>query len=215
MILSGCGVYDGSEIHEAVSVLLALDQLGAQYQCMAPDSEQLHVVNHLSGEVAEGERRNVLVESARIARGKVEPLNRVRVSEFDGFAFPGGFGAAKNLSSFAVDGSECSVHPDVKRLIEVASDAGKPLLFCCISPVICAKVLGHKGEPRLTIGNDEATAGAIEQMQASHSKCAVTEALADTANKVVTTPAYMYDARISEVYTGIRQGVAELLRMIG
>jgi enhancing lycopene biosynthesis protein 2 len=208
-------VYDGSEIHEAVSVLLALDQLGADYQCMAPAADQLHVVNHLTGEVAAGESRNVLVESARIARGRIEPLDKVRVSEYDGFAFPGGFGAAKNLSDFAVAGSECSVNSDVKRLIEVANDAGKPILFCCISPVVCARVLGHKGEPRLTIGNDAATADAIAAMHASHSECGVTEVTVDSANRIISTPAYMYNASISDVFSGIRKGVDELLRMCG
>lgn len=216
VVLSGCGVYDGSEIHEAVSVLLALDQLGADYHCMAPDTAQLHVVNHATGEVAPGETRNVLVESARIARGKIEPLDKVRVSDYDGFVFPGGFGAAKNLCGFALDGSHCSVHPDVQRLIEVANDANKPLCFCCISPVIAAKVLGHRGEPLLTIGNDKDTSEAILLMNAGHSECGVTEVIVDRDNKVVSTPAYMYgEASISEVYTGIRSAVGELLRMIG
>jgi len=215
VVLSGCGVYDGSEIHEAVSVLLALDQLGAEYQCMAPDMDQLHVINHVTGQPLEGERRNALVEAARIARGKIVALKTVRVSDYDAFVFPGGFGAAKNLCSFAVDGAECTVHAEVKRLIEVANDAGKPLCFCCISPVIAAKVLGHRGEPLLTIGKDASTAAAIEQMHASHSEAGVTEAVVDHDNKVVSTPAYMYDASVSEVYAGIRQAVDEMLRLIG
>jgi enhancing lycopene biosynthesis protein 2 len=215
VVLSGCGVYDGSEIHEAVSLLLALDQQGAEYQCMAPNCMQAGVVNHLTGEADEADHRNVLVESARIARGKIVALDKVRVSEYDGFAFPGGYGAAKNLSSFATEGAQCSVHPDVKRLIEVAADAGKPLCFCCISPVVAAKVLGHKGEPRLTIGNDAATAAAIETMEARHEERQVNEALVDNANKIVSTPAYMYDASISEVFAGIQQAVKELLRLVG
>jgi enhancing lycopene biosynthesis protein 2 len=214
VVLSGCGVYDGSEIHEAVSLLLALDQQGAEYQCMAPDSPQTGVVNHLTGE-AESVSRNVLQESARIARGKIVALDKVRVSEYDGFAFPGGYGAAKNLSSFATEGPQCTVHPDVKRLIEVASDAGKPLCFCCISPVVAAKVLGHKGEPSLTIGNDSATASAIATMEATHEERKVNEALVDQANKIVSTPAYMYDASISQVFAGIEQAVKELLRLVG
>lgn len=215
VVLSGCGVYDGSEIHEAISVLLALDQLGADYQCMAPDTAQLHVVNHLTGEVDAGQSRNVLTEAARIARGKIDALDKVRVSDYDGFAFPGGFGAAKNLCGFALDGTQCAVHPDVQRLIEVANDAGKPILFCCISPVLAAKVLGHRGEPLLTTGNDEATGGAILKMGAGHSECGVTEAIVDRDHKIISTPAYMYgEASISEVYAGIRSAVAELLRMI-
>jgi enhancing lycopene biosynthesis protein 2 len=214
-VLSGCGVYDGSEIHEAVSVLLALDQLGADYQCMAPDAPQLHVINHLTGEVAAGETRNALVEAARIARGQAVALRTVRVSDYDGFVFPGGFGAAKNLCTFAVDGVDCSVHPEVERLVSVAYDAGKPLCFCCISPVVAAKVLGHRGEPLLTIGNDPATAAALEKMDASHMEASVIEAVVDRDNRVVSTPAYMYDASISEVYSGIRQAVNELLRLIG
>jgi enhancing lycopene biosynthesis protein 2 len=216
VVLSGCGVYDGSEIHEAVSALLALDQLGAEYQCMAPDAEQLHVINHLTGEQAVGDRRNALVEAARIARGKAVALRTVRVSDYDGFIFPGGFGAAKNLCTFAIDGVDCTVHPEVQRLISVANDAGKPLCFCCISPVVAAKVLGHRGEPLLTIGNDADTAAALEAMQASHTEASVLEAVVDRDNKVVSTPAYMYgEASISEVYAGIRQAVDELLRLVG
>ena len=216
VVLSGCGVQDGSEIHEAVSVLLALDQLGAEYQCMAPDIDQLHVVNHVTSEPMPGETRNALVEAARIARGKAVALKTVRVSDYDGFIFVGGYGAAKNLSSYAVDGAECTVHPEAKRLIEVAHDAGRPLCFCCISPVLAAKVLGHRGEPLLTIGNDPDTAAAIEKMNASHVEAGVLEAVVDRDNKVVSTPAYMYDnASVSEVYAGIRQAVDELLRLIG
>lgn len=216
VILSGCGVYDGTEIHEAVSVLLALDQLGAEYQCMAPDTAQLHVVNHLTGEVADGESRNVLVEAARIARGKVDPLDKVRVSEYDGFVFPGGYGAAKNLCGFALDGVNCTVHPDVQRLVEVAHDAGKPLCFCCISPVIAARVLGHNGQPLLTIGNDPATSKSIQDMHAGNHECGVTELVVDRDNRVVSTPAYMYGkASLSDVFSGIRSAVTELLRLIG
>jgi enhancing lycopene biosynthesis protein 2 len=216
VVLSGCGVYDGSEIHEAVSVLLALDQLGAECQCMAPDADQLHVVNHFTGEQAPGEQRQVLAEAARIARGKIVALSTVRISDYDGFVFPGGFGAAKNLCTFALDGVECSVNADVKRLIEVANDAGKPLCFCCISPVIAAKVLGHRGEPLLTIGNDAETAAALEKMNAAHEQATVLEAVVDRDNKVVSTPAYMYgEASISEIYAGIRQAVDETLRLIG
>lgn len=216
VVLSGCGVYDGSEIHEAVSILLALDQFGADYQCMAPDAQQLHVVDHLTGEVAPGETRHALTEAARIARGKAVALKTVRVSDYDAFVFAGGFGAAKNLCTFAVDGVDCTVHPQVERLVTVAHDAGKPLCFCCISPVVAAKVLGHRGEPLLTIGVDSATAAALEQMGASHAEATVLEAVVDRDNKVVSTPAYMYgDASISEVYAGIRQAVDETLRLIG
>lgn len=214
VVLSGCGVYDGSEIHEAVITMLALDQAGAEYMCMAPNAKQMHVVNHLKGEPAAGESRNVLVESARIARGSIVALDDVNVAHYDGFIFPGGFGAAKNLCTFAIEGESCSVHPQVERIVRVAQDAGKPLAFVCISPVIAAKVLGKGAGAKLTIGNDAETAAAINAMGGEHIECPVREAVVDEQNRIISTPAYMTAQRISEVYDGVTQTVAALLKMV-
>ena len=214
VVLSGCGVFDGSEIHEAVCVLLALNQAGAEYQCMAPNAPQLHVVNHLEGKPS-GESRNILVESARIARGDIAALDKTNVADYDGFIFPGGFGAAKNLCTFAIDGSACQVNPDVSRLIKAAYAAKKPLAFVCIAPVIAAKVLGADKVPAgLTIGDDEQTAAAINDMGAKHFVCPVQEAYVDAKHRIVSTPAYMKAITISEVYEGAKQTVAELLKLI-
>jgi enhancing lycopene biosynthesis protein 2 len=215
IVLSGCGVYDGSEIHEAVCTMLALSQAGVEYQCLAPNTPQAHVVDHVKGKPAPGETRNVLVESARIARGKIKPLNEVRGSDYDAFFFPGGFGAAKNLCTFAVEGPNCGVQPDVARVVREAYAAKKPLCFICIAPVIGAKVLGKTTGVKLTIGDDAETAGAIRTMGATHIVCPVTEAAVDTTHKIVSTPAYMKAGNISEVFQGVNRAVTETLKLIG
>ncbi|HEY9163413.1 MAG TPA: isoprenoid biosynthesis glyoxalase ElbB, partial [Magnetovibrio sp.] len=176
VVLSGCGVYDGAEIHESVLTFLALDRLGAAYQCFAPDVPQAHVVNHLTGKPAPGESRNVLVESARIARGHILPLDQFDAAQFDAIAFPGGFGAAKNLSTFAFDGAECSVNADVERALKAMHAAGKPIAALCITPAIVARVLG---DVEVTIGSDAGTAQAIEAMGATHTQTGHGEVVVD------------------------------------
>lgn len=214
VVLSGCGVYDGSEIHEAVCTLLALSQAGVDYKCMAPNAPQMHVVDHLKKQPAMGDTRNVLIESARIARGDIVALNEVRVADYDGFIFPGGFGAAKNLCTFAIEGPNCSVQPDVARLIREAHALRKALAFICIAPVIAAKVLGSAASPKLTIGDERETAEAIANMGAQHAKCPVQEVIVDTEQRIISTPAYMKAQNIAEVYTGIKRTVDELLKLL-
>lgn len=215
IVLSGCGVFDGSEIHEAVCTMLALSQAGVEYQCMAPNAPQMHVVDHSKGKPATGETRNVLVESARIARGQIVALDAVKVDDYSAFFFPGGFGAAKNLCTYAVEGTSCAVQRDVARVIQEAHGARKPLCFICIAPVIAAKVLGPKTPAKLTIGDETETAGAINSMGANHVACPVREAIIDTQNLIVSTPAYMKAGNINEVWVGVKRAVDETLRLIG
>lgn len=215
VVLSGCGVYDGSEIHEAVIILLALDRAGAEAVCMAPDVEQMHVVNHLTGQAAAGEKRNVLVESARIARGKVRNIEEVAASDIDALIFPGGFGAAKNLCNFAVKGPACDIHPEVARLMREVVKAKKPLAAICIAPALVSKVLGDdKLAHRLTIGTDADTAKALEAMGSTHEACPVREFVVDRQNKIVSTPAYMLAGRIGEAADGIEKTVKAVLELI-
>ena len=211
VILSGCGFQDGAEIHESVLSLLALDRAGAAVSCFAPDVPQAQVVNHLTGEAAE-ETRNVLVESARIARGEIEDVAKCRVDELDAVVLPGGFGAALNLCTFATEGPEASVHPEVARVVREAHAAGKPIGAICIAPGLIARVLGGSA-PALTIGNDAGTAGAIEACGATHKECPVDEFVVDEANKIVTTPAYMLGPTIRHVAAGIEKCVSEVLRL--
>jgi len=211
VVLAGCGVYDGAEIHEAVLTLLALDRRDVSYQCFAPDIPQLHVVNHLTGQVAAGETRNVLIEAARIARGKVLDLAAANAADFDALLVPGGFGAAKNLCDFAVAGSNMKVQPDFLRFAQAMHKAGKPIGLICIAPAMAAKIFGAGVE--CTIGNDAETAAAITAMGAKHIDCAVEKALVDKRNKLVTTPAYMLAQRIGEAATGIEQCVEAVLAM--
>lgn len=219
VVLSGCGVFDGSEIHEAVSVLLHLSHHGAAVQCFAPDIDQAHVVNHLKGQPAEGEFRNVLVEAARIARGNIKPLAELKTDEFDTVVFPGGFGAAKNLCTFAFDGPECTVHAEVERVLKAFHEAEKPIGMCCIAPAIAARVFGTKAGGSgctVTIGSDADTAKAIETMGSTHSDQPVTDACVDNANRLVTAPAYMFgDAPIHEVHEGIGQMIERTLELAG
>ena len=206
VILSGSGVYDGAEIHESVITLLRLDQRGAQVQCFAPNIAQLHVINHLTGEEMP-ETRNVLVESARIARGEIKDIREARVEDFDALIIPGGFGAAKNLSSFATEGAACSVQADVLNLAEAFAEAGKPIGLMCISPAIAAKIYG----PGVicTIGTDADTAAAVSKMGGTHQECEVSEIVEDKARKLVSTPAYMLAQSISEAASGINKMVVD------
>jgi enhancing lycopene biosynthesis protein 2 len=212
VILSGCGVFDGAEIHESVVTLLALDRHGAEAVICAPNAPQMHVVNHLTGEVAAGETRNVLVESARIARGAIRDVAEVAAAELDALILPGGFGAAKNLCDFAVSGPSCTVHPAVARLVREVHAQGKPVAAVCIAPALLARVLGEE-TPELTIGTDAGTASALETMGAKHVACPVRETVVDERRKLVTTPAYMLAQRISEAADGIERTVAKLLAM--
>ncbi|EJM01835.1 hypothetical protein involved in an early stage of isoprenoid biosynthesis [Pseudomonas sp. GM102] len=210
VILSGCGVYDGAEIHESVITLLRLDQRGAQVQCFAPDIAQLHVINHVTGEEMP-EARNVLVESARIARGNIKDIREASVEDFDALIVPGGFGSAKNLSNFAVEGAGCSVQPDVLALTEAFAEAGKPVGLICISPALAAKIYGPG--VTCTIGNDADTAAAMNKMGATHAECAVTDIVEDKARKLVSTPAYMLAQSISEAASGINKLVDRVLEL--
>ncbi len=213
VLLSGCGVYDGSEIHEAVISLLALNRAGAEVVCMAPDVEQA-VVNHLTGEQVDGISRNVLEESARIVRGEISDIAKIKATDIDALFIPGGFGAAKNLCDFAFKGPDCDVQKDVARLIREVVAAKKPLAAVCIAPALVAKVLGAELTPQVTIGSDEGTAEAVSSMGATHVACPVTEFVIDKENKVITSPAYMLAGNISEAAEGIEKTVDALMKMI-
>ena len=213
VLLSGCGVYDGSEIHEAVLTLLALDRAGVETICMAPNIRQYHVINHLTQEVVD-EERNVLVESARIARGEIKDLKDVKVSDLDALIIPGGFGAAKNLSDFAIKGPEATVNSEVKRILREMVEKGKPVGAICIAPATLTKALSDK-QPEVTIGSDQATASAIEAMGGRHKNCTVDMIHLDEKNKLVTTPAYMIGPGIKEVAEGIQKLVTKVLEIVG
>ena len=210
VILSGSGVFDGAEIHESVITLLALSRGGATYRCAAPDKAQMHVVNHLTGQVADGESRNVLVESARIARGEITPLSEISAADFDAVFMPGGFGAAKNLSNFAVKGPDGEADPELVRVLKDFRAAGKPIGAVCISPAVLVQALG---EGEVTIGSDDGTAAAIQAMGGEHAACPVTEMHVDRERRLVTAPAYMVDATIADVATGIEKAVGAVLEL--
>ncbi len=212
VILSGCGVMDGAEISESVLTLLALDQAGAKVIIMAPNVPQRQVINHLTGKVMKNEKRNVLVEAARIARGKIHDVKTVSASQLDALFMPGGYGVAKNICDFAFKGTDCSVNPDVKNLILAMHAAKKPMGFICISPVLAAKVLG-KFHPKLTIGNDKKTMAAIQALGGVPEVRKVTQTCVDTQNKVVSTPAYMLGPNIASVAKGIKNLVNQVLEM--
>lgn len=214
VVLAGCGVYDGSEIHEAVLTLLALDRAGAEILCMAPNVEQAHVINHLTGDVA-SETRNVLVESARIARGNVVDIATVKPELLSALVIPGGYGAAKNLCNFAFKGEECVVYPEVKRLIQGMALARKPIAAICIAPTVITKALGEVGiKPTVTIGTDKGTAAKIESMGGIHENQPVRGVTVDKGNRIVTSPAYMLGQSISEVADGINNTIAELMKLL-
>lgn len=211
VILSGCGVYDGSEIYESVITLLRLDQRGATVQCFAPNIAQMHVINHLTGEEM-AESRNVLVESARLARGDIKDLSEARADDFDALIMPGGFGAAKNLSDFATQGAGCQVLPEVLELAQAFARSGRPVGMMCIAPTMAAHIFG----PGVvcTLGNDDdPAAGASREMGAEHQACEVTEIVEDSKHKLVTTPAYMLAHSISDAASGIYKLVDRVLEL--
>lgn len=212
VILSGCGVRDGSEIHEAVLTLLAIDRNGAKAVCLAPDME-LNEVNHLSM-TETGYTRNVLVESARIARGEIADIKTAKVSDLDAIVLPGGFGAAKNLCNFAQEGANGCVQPDVLRLVREMAAAKKPICGICIAPTVLALALGKDLSPQLTIGTDQGTAQAISATGSRHVDCAVDDCVVDQENLVVTTPAYMLASHIAEAAQGIEKAIKATLALI-
>lgn len=211
ILLAGCGVFDGSEIHEAVLTLLFLDRAGAQVTCMAPDMDQFHVIDHTDQSTVD-QRRNVLVESARIARGDVIDLKKAITGDIDALIIPGGFGAAKNLSGFAVKGPDAEVHPEVQRILTEMVEAGKPIGALCIAPATVARALASR-HPEVTIGTDTGTAAAIERMGATHRDCAVDDICIDQRNKIVTTPAYMLGPGIKDIATGIEKLIHKVLEL--
>ncbi len=212
VLLSGCGFLDGSEIHEAVLTMLHLDRSGAGIVCLAPRGPQRDVVDHAAGQPAAGERRDMLTEAARIARGRIRDLAEVRATDLDALVLPGGFGAAKNLCDYAVNGKDAKALPEVARLLREMHAAKKPIGAVCIAPAVVAAVLGPSA-PTLTIGEDPGTAQALQAMGARHQACPVTGFHVDEHNRIVSTPAYMFDARIGDVSRGIEQLVQAVLQL--
>ncbi len=215
VVLSGCGFYDGAEIQEAVVTLLALDRAGAEVELMAPDIDQLHVVNHLTGNEMAVETRNVLVESARIARGNIKNIAEANADDLDALIFPGGFGVAKNLSDYAMSGPNCEVNPHIHDMVVAVRKSEKPIGVMCIAPTMMAKIMGSQGIiVNLTIGSDDKTGADVEAMGAVHVDCDVRDIVIDKKHKVVSTPAYMEAKSISEAADGIEKLVAEVMKMI-
>ena len=211
VLLSGCGVFDGSEIHEAVLTLYFLARAGAEVVCTAPNVNQHHVVDHMTQQET-SDTRNVLVESARIARGDIRDLAEVRADDLDALIVPGGFGAAKNLSDFAFKGPEASVQPEVQRIFDEMLSAKKPVGAICIAPATLARAVSSRN-PELTIGNDVGTASAIETMGGRHHDCPVDGIHVDEANRIVSTPAYMLGPGIADVAKGIEKLVDQIMKM--
>lgn len=213
VVLAGCGVFDGSEIYETTLTLLRLDHLGIGYRCFAPDVEQHHVINHLDQTPVEGERRNVLQESARLARGEISPITELVSDDFDAVIVPGGFGVAKNLCDFAMQGDEMQVLESVKEALAGFKEDAKPIGLMCISPVMVPRLLGDG--IAVTVGHDPGVSGAISAMGGLHRSCGVEEIVVDLEHRVVTTPAYMLATRISEAATGIFKLVDRIDEMMG
>ena len=212
VVLSGCGVFDGSEIHETVLTLLALSKAGVAYQCLAPNIIQTKVVNHLTSEEVEGGQRNVLEESARIARGQILDIAKANPADYAAVIFPGGYGAALNLCDFAIKGETSTVQPNVVTFTRAIATSGKPAGFICIAPALITKIYGTG--IRLTIGSDEQTAHALQKMGAIHVTCTANDIVVDDKHKIVTTPAYMLTQSISEAASGIEKLVHKVLELI-
>ncbi len=210
VILSGCGVFDGSEIHEAVLALHAIEKQGASWHCFAPDIDQLHVINHLTGEEMP-EKRNVLVEAARIARGKIEDVVKLKADDYDALLLPGGFGAAKNLTDFAIKGADCTINAHVAAACRSFAQAGKPAAYLCIAPTIIPMVYEHGVQG--TVGNDKDVSHAFNHMGGDHITCPVDDFVYDNEHNVLSTPAYMLAENISQAASGIDRLVEKLIQL--
>ncbi len=210
VVLAGSGVFDGAEIHEATFTLYAILKNGGEYQIFAPNINQHHVVNHITGEEM-NETRNVLIESARIARGNIKDLNEFDTNDFDAIIFPGGFGVAKNLCDFAFNGADMKVIPQVETVIKDMAKASKPIGALCISPVVIAKVLDGVD---VTIGQDADTASAVEAFGAHHKQTNHGEVVVDTKYKVATTPCYMLDATVMDIHDGANNVVKAMMELL-
>ena len=222
VLLSGCGVYDGVEIQEAVLTLLAIKEIGADYVCIGIDADQFHVINHLTGETMD-ESRNMLVEAARIARGEIKNINDIVPADIDALIIPGGFGSAKNLTNWAFEGPAGTILPEVKLLLVNLINVGKPIAALCVSPIVVAKALEGSGiKSSMTIGTDkEPSPYTITDFTNGLSQLAVTPVMKtikeieiDTVNKIVTAPCYMMEASILDIHTNIRLAVAALRDLI-
>ncbi len=218
VLLSGCGYLDGAEVREAVLTLLALDQHGAQVQCIAPNATQFHVVNHVTGEAVPGAQRNMLEEASRISRmGKCLDLAQARAQDFDALLMPGGYGVAKNHCTFAFKGPQAEVRPDVAAFLSEFFAAGKPVGAICIAPALVALALyGRHDSASMTLGNDAGVAAAMAELGQHHQNTPNSrDIVIDEAHKLVTTPAYMFDdARLGDVFVGIERCVAEVLKRV-
>ncbi|HYG15445.1 MAG TPA: isoprenoid biosynthesis glyoxalase ElbB [Bacteroidia bacterium] len=222
VLLSGSGVYDGSEIHEAVLSLLAIDEAGAEWICLAPSYNQHHVINHTTGETMP-ETRNILVEAARIARGNIKDIEGFDSNEIDGLVMPGGFGAAKNFSQWAFQGPAGEVNPVVKNFLTTVMKAGKPIAALCVSPVVLAKALEGSGvQAQLTLGTDKdpspydivASHQAIASLGVSTHEKSINEILVDEKNKIISAPCYMMEVGVKEVRANVKMAVDKLIEMI-
>lgn len=214
VILCGSGRGDGSEITEAVSTLIHISKAGASYRCFALNAPQHHVINHATGQVEEGQTRNQLVEAARISRGEISDLAELKAADFDAVIFPGGFGAAKNLCDVFKTGPRCTVQPEVERVFREFHAAKKPIGLICIAPVIAARLLGKNfGGPgvNVTVGRDYDVCLTVASFGSTYEDRGVTEVCIDSQHKVVSTPAYMFDAKPHEVFEGIGNLVTEVI----
>ena len=218
VILSGSGVYDGSEIQESVLTFLCLDQAGHEYFCFAPNKDQHHVVNHITGDEM-NESRNCMVEAARISRGEMSDLSTYNPADFDALVVVGGFGAAKNLTQWAFSGKDGSIERDVQTAIQSTLDHKKKIVAMCMGPTVVAKALEHsKYNAVLTVGSSKETSpydinGIHEQMEALGATCkeaTKTEVVFDESLNIISIPAYMMDAGINDIYLNIKQGIDQL-----
>lgn len=221
VILAGSGVFDGSEIQEAVFSLLAIRQNGAEYQCFAPNKDQHHVINHITGEEM-NETRNVMVESARIARGEISPLSTLNISQFDVLLIPGGFGAAKNLNQWALKGPDGEIDTEVKSVIQKAQELGKVICGLCMGPTVIAQALnGSHVKPRLTVGSTQQASpydiaginSGLSSLGSSIEECSIEQICIDEQHKIVTAPCYMMEGDISAVFNNVNQAVKASLNL--
>lgn len=222
VLLSGCGVYDGAEIHESVLALLAIEEVGAEAVCLAVNQNQHHVVNHLTGEEMP-ESRNMMVEAARIARGAVKDITNYDVSQLDALVIPGGFGSAKNFSTWAFDGPNGTILPEIKGLIQQFIANKKPIAALCVSPVVLALAIGDLGlHPTMTLGSNlekspydiQAFSAGMEQKGVQAEMKTIRQVSVDEKLKIVSAPCYMMEASVLEIRNNISQALQALIKLI-
>ena len=212
IILSGCGQVDGSETHETILTILALEQHNLDWEGLAPSGLQTEVYDHYTNTKENISPSSMITEAARLVRGNITIINAVNASDYAAVIIPGGAGVIKNLSNYSTAGINFTIHPELLAFMATIVRLQIPAGFICIAPILIPKLYGNK--PKLTIGSNVELAAKIVQIGGEHCDCLANDIVIDHAQKIVSTPANMVAKNIVEVYHGIYKLVTQIANWI-